>query len=31
MKRMYSPDWNVIVSDYEDRLNRVEQIAAGKR
>ena len=31
MKRMYIPDWNVIVSDYEDRLNRVEQIAAGKR
>ncbi|WP_199087235.1 extracellular solute-binding protein [Bosea sp. ASV33] len=31
MKKMYIPDWNVIVSDYEDRLNRVEQIAAGKR
>lgn len=31
MKRMYIPDWNVIVGNYEDRLNRVEQIAAGAR
>ncbi|WP_204274058.1 hypothetical protein, partial [Enterobacter ludwigii] len=31
MKRMYIPDWNVIVSNYEDRLNQVEQIAAGAR
>ncbi len=31
MKKMYIPDWNGIVSDYEDRLNRVEQLAAGKR
>lgn len=31
MKKMYIPDWNVIVDDYEDRLNRVEQLAAGAK
>ncbi len=31
MKKMYIPDWNVIVRDYEERLNRVEQLAAGAK
>lgn len=31
MKRMYIPDWNVVVGQYEERLDQVEQIAAGAR
>ena len=31
MKRMYIPDWNAVVGHYEERLDQVEQIAAGAR
>jgi putative spermidine/putrescine transport system substrate-binding protein len=31
MKRMYIPDWNAVVSQYEERLDQVEQIAASAR
>ena len=31
MKRMYIPDWNAVVGQYEERLDQVEQIAAGAR
>ena len=31
MKRMYIPDWNAVVGQYEERLDQGEQIAAGAR
>lgn len=31
MAKMYVPDWNVIVTSHEDRINQIEQMVAASR